>query len=799
MIDPRWRKVLRDLFSGKLRTLLVVLSIGVGVFAVGFVATTYVVLSHDLPEDYQKINAHAASLFVSPFRADDLINSVEKVEGVGDAEGRNAISGRVQTPTGEWKQMMITVIDHPEEMQVDLIRPAQGDGHVEVDYREALLERTVLTVMQVQPGDMLTIELPDKRTKQLKVRSLVHDLNMVAPSMGGVISLYVTPRTMDYLGYSDYMNQLLITVKENKSDEAHVRAVAGEVTHLLEKKGYQVYATVIYQPGQNPMQTTIQSILLLMGALGGLAVFLSGFLVVNTINAQISQHVRQIGVMKAIGATSRQVSGMYMALVLSYGVLALLIALPLSTVIAWGLISGMGSMLNYRVGAFRVPGISLIMQLAVALLLPLIASLAPIRGGSRKTVREAISNYGIGAGAFGKSMFDKLIETVRFLPRPLLISLRNTFRRKGRLLLTLSTLTLAGAIFIAVFNIQAAFSNVIADTLGYFLSDINMNMGSMYHVDQVQELASHVEGVELVEGWGMQVGRVLSPNNDTSTEVAVVSPPSGSRLIQPVLTEGRWLTPEDENAIVVGNHFLKQRPEMKIGDTLTVKVDEKEIPFKVVGYFQAAGTFIPPFVYTNFEFTTRALNIPDQAVTFRIKLADNSPANEDRVATQLKQLFQAHGYAVGAIEKGYEIQAQQSTGTNILVSFLMSMALLIAVVGGLGLMGTMGMNVLERTREIGVMRSIGASNLTIVTMVVFEGLLIGTISWLLGSLLSIPISMVLNTTVGLAFLFVPMDLVISVQGFVYWLIIVWVIAALASLLPALNAARLTVRDVLAYE
>ncbi len=799
MIDPRWRKVFRDLFSGKLRTLLVVLSIGVGVFAVGFVATTYLVLSHDLTEDYNTINGHSASLVTSPFQAGDLLGAIEKVDGVENAEGRRTFGGRIQTPSGDWKQMMTTVIDHPEQMKIDLIRPAYSDGQVQVDYREVLVERTTLTVMNVQPGEMITIELPDKRIKQLKVRALVHDVNMVAPSMGGVISLYITPHTMDYLGFGDYMDQILLTMKDQKTNEAHVRAVSAEVSKLVSKKGYQVYASVIYQPGQNPVQGTIQSILLLMGVLGALSVFLGGFLVVNTINAQISQHIRQIGVMKAIGATTRQISAMYTVMVLAYGALALAVALPLSTLIAWGLIRGMGAMLNYRVGAFRIPTGSLILQAAVALLLPLLASLAPVRSGARKTVREAISNYGIGAGAFGKSLFDKVVELVRFLPRPLLISLRNTFRRKGRLLLTLSTLTLAGAIFIAVFNIQAAFQNVISEALGYFLSDINLGLGNLYHGSQVRELALQVPGVSLVEPWGFQVGRALSDNNDTSTEIMLVSPPAGSQLIKPVLTDGRWLRPEDQNAIVVGNHFMKQRPEVKVGDTLTIRVNEKEVQFQVVGIFKVAGTFIPPFTYTNFEYTSRALNIPDQAATYRIKLADNSPAEQDRVANQLKQMFESKGYAIGSVEKGYEIIKQQSTGTNILVSFLMSMALLIAAVGGLGLMGTMGMNVLERTREIGVMRSIGASNFTIVSMVVFEGMLIGTISWVFGSLLSIPISMVMNTGVGLAFLFVPLDFVISVQGFVYWLVIVWVLSALASLLPALNAARLTVRDVLAYE
>lgn len=799
-MDPRWRKVLRDLLGGKARTLLVVLSIAAGVFAVGFAATTYMVLSHDLTEDYNSINPHSAVLYVSPFEEEGgLLNAVRKVEGVDWAEGRNSLAGRIQGPDGVWRQMGGTVISHPEKMKIGRIRSQTGDGPVEVGYREVLIERSALSVMKLQPGDTVTLELSDRRTKQLTVRAFVHDLNAFPTSFGGPISIYVTPRTMSYLGLDTSMSSIFVTLKEGKTDEAHVRAVTAEISKALERKGLQVWATVVYQPGQSPIQSTIQSLLLLMGALGALAVLLSGFLVINTINAQISQHIRQIGVMKAIGATAGQIGGMYTTMVLSYGVLALLLALPLSSIFAWVLIRGMGAVINYRVGAVRVPGGSILMQLAVALLLPLLASIVPVRGGARKTVREALSSYGIGAGTYGKSLFDRAIDSVRFLPRPLMISLRNTFRRKGRLLLTLSTLTLAGAIFIAVFNIQAAFNNVITEALGYFLSDINLSLQGMYHSEYIAELASQVPGVARVEGWGLQVGRVLSATNDTSTEITLVSPPAGSQLIRPVITAGRWLTPEDENAIVVGNHFLKQRPEVKIDDVLVLEVNERKLPFRVVGFFQVAGTFIPPFVYTNFEYTSRALNQPGQTWTYRLLLDSEDPAEEDRVAGQLQQLFESRGLAVGSVETGHEIRRQQSTGTDILVTFLMSMALLIAAVGGLGLMGTMGMNVLERTREIGVMRSVGASNGAILFMVVSEGLLIGTISWALGSLLSLPISLVLNNAVGMAFLFAPLDFVVSLEGFLYLLLIIWVISALASLLPAANAARLTVRDVLAYE
>ena len=127
------------------------------------------------------------------------------------------------------------------------------------------------------------------------------------------------------------------------------------------------------------------------------------------------------------------------------------------------------------------------------------------------------------------------------------------------------------------------------------------------------------------------------------------------------------------------------------------------------------------------------------------------------------------------------------------------MGLLIAVVGGLGLMGTMGMNVLERTREIGVLRSIGAQNGMIFQMVTVEGVLIGLISWAFSALVAIPITQFLDKSLGNALMTVPIVYIFSVQGLIIWLGLIVVLASFASFIPARNAVRLTVRDVLAYE
>ena len=142
---------------------------------------------------------------------------------------------------------------------------------------------------------------------------------------------------------------------------------------------------------------------------------------------------------------------------------------------------------------------------------------------------------------------------------------------------------------------------------------------------------------------------------------------------------------------------------------------------------------------------------------------------------------------------------QQSQSVNILVIFLMTMAILTAVVGSIGLMGTMGMNVLERTREIGVMRAIGAVDMEIIKSVVVEGVMIGLISFVVAAVISFPISFVLLRTISTAMMGTAMPLQITMLGFAIWLGVVIFLSIVASIWPARGASRLTIREVLAYE
>ncbi len=795
-MSPRWRKVFKDLWENKARTMLVVASIAVGVFAVGSVLNSYINFSHDMDADYALSKPHHGSLYSMPFDM-AMVKTLEQLPGVETAQGFSSFSGQVEGILGNWVPIYVNAL--PKEQKMDKVFPLPGQELPYLAANEVLIEKTSLALMNVKKGDTIEVKLPDERIRRLKVAGVIHDVNAYSSVFSGGVTAYVSPGTMEKLTGTNEFTELRFRVDGDDLTELHVKEVAAAISQKLEKSGRMVFATVVIEPGQHPMRSTTQSLLALMGGLGGLAVFLSAFLVVNTISAVLARHTRQIGVMKAVGATTSQVIGMYVVLILAFGGLALLIAVPISALVAQLALVGMAGMLNFEAGGIRIPLPSLLLQLMVGLLLPLGASLVPVMKGARMTVREAISNYGIGAQAFGKSLIDRMVEKVSFLSRPLLISLRNTFRRKARLALTLSTLVLAGAIFIAVFNIRASFNFALKEALGYFLSDVNVALYDMAHIGQVEELMMQVPHIQKVEPWATMPARILSEDKSTATEIMVWGAPENSTLIQPTIVEGRWLVPGDQNALVIGNHVLQTRPELGVGDDVVLLINNREYHFTIVGIFRMAGTVIPPFTYASFDYLNITMDNPGRAAYYRVDLDTDGVKAEREAGEQISQVLGALDITVGDWTTGTENRAQQEQVTNILVGFLLFMAALIAIVGGLGLSGTMSMNVMERTREIGVMRSIGASNGAILFMVVFEGMLIGVISWGVGVVLAIPISKILCDTVGVAFLSMPMKTVLAADGMIIWLIVVIVLSAVASLAPAMSAARLTVRDVLAYE
>jgi len=127
------------------------------------------------------------------------------------------------------------------------------------------------------------------------------------------------------------------------------------------------------------------------------------------------------------------------------------------------------------------------------------------------------------------------------------------------------------------------------------------------------------------------------------------------------------------------------------------------------------------------------------------------------------------------------------------------MSVLAAVVGGLGLMGAMFINVAERMREIGVMRAIGGDSRNISQIFIGEGMALGVLSWLVAAVFSLPASWAFARAVGSALFGIPLNQSLSLEGIGIWLVMVVGLSALASAWPARQAVRSSVRDSLSYE
>jgi len=248
---------------------------------------------------------------------------------------------------------------------------------------------------------------------------------------------------------------------------------------------------------------------------------------------------------------------------------------------------------------------------------------------------------------------------------------------------------------------------------------------------------------------------------------------------------------------VVSTVALKDEPSLYLGGPINLKINGKEQTFKIVGIAQGI-----PFLgnlFANYSYEAERVSRAGQADSALIRVAQVDEPDMQRIQTELETRYERVGMEVVNIQTMKEERADASAFFAIIVSLLMVMAALMALVGGLGLMGTMSINVLERTREIGVLRAIGASNLSVAQVFVLEGLAIGWMSWLLGSLLAYPLTQALSQVVGETMLGVPLTFAFSTSGVWMWLVIVTILSSLASLIPARNASRLTVREVLAYE
>lgn len=795
MFSIRWQKVFIDLWRNRARTLVVALAIAVGVYSVGGVINTQEILIREFERGQERARPAQAVIRTTPFET-DFAERIARIPGVTVAEGRHVVRARTVEVDGQGDDVALVSVPDFEEMDVDAVNPLQGD--FPPGERQIVLERLALEELDLQVGDTLRLEMGNGAVKALTISGAVHDPQQMVPEIVGITFGYVTPETMGLLGESERFTELRLRLEGDGDNQAYVQTVVDRVEEQIENSGRPILDSAI--PEQF-IRSIIDTLLIIISTFGVTILLLSSFLVVNAISALITQQIQQIGVMKLIGARRRQIMSLYLVTVLVYGIIAVSIGLPLSVWSArYFMTWRIEYLLNLVPESYAIPLPLLAGQALIGLLLPVLAGMLPVWRGTKISTFQALNSVGVENRSPDHGPVEFLLRRVQRLGlarRPLVLAIRNTLRHKGRLAQTLFVLIFGTALFVGVLTVRASVNETIERFLRFHQYDVSLGLEQAVRTERLEQIAYSVEGVVAVEGWSQGSAARVRPDDSKGSRLPIEGVPAETSMMSPPLEAGRWLQAGDGNVLVVNSDVMEDEPDLALGDEVVLEIAGRESSWQLVGVVptlaRGPAAYVP---YESYAYVTRT---PGAATHLKVVTEEHGAAAQAAMEETLFRSFEEAGFAVSGTQTSQHFRSQNELMFNVVVIFLIIMALLLAAVGGLGLTTTMSINVLERIREIGVLRAVGASNMAVRRIVVTEGVVIGILSWSLGVVLSLPVGALMSEQVGLALMGIPLAYRYSVMAAVLWFFALLTIAVVASLGPARNAVRLTVREVLAYE
>jgi len=799
-----YRKIWADIWSNKTRTLQVALVVALGAFGIGLVVGGRNLIVDAVNADWQRVDAPAINLLVDPPMTDAQLNALKNIDGVVEVEGlvSTVIEWRA-SPEDEWQSAFLNARPDYLDQKMSKEFLVTGEWPTRDDFA---ISQGTDTYFGINVGDTVEVRI-NERDRPVRIVGLIKSLRS-APFFTGNPDFFTTRARFEELVGSANYNTIQISVGE--FDRERAEAVDVAIEERLDKLGIdsrganQPLGNRVAPPDVQPASTLLDALFAIMGLVGGVIIFLGLFLVFNSVSAIIAQQVDQIGVMKAIGARNGQILRGYLLLIFVYGFLATLISVPLAALAANGLKAFFLDFTNTTNPGFRIDPVATGIQVAVALLAPLLAALAPIVRGVRITVREAISNVGITGNS---GLLDRLVAQVKGVPYSVLLTIGNTFRNVQRVLLIQVTLIGSGLIFMIIMGVadstQFTFVEQLKSIHNY---QVAVAFSQPQRTRSIEEQALAQPNVRAVEMWttAALTARPSSQAEPTSDDeqALVLGVPAQTAVYRPQLERGRWLKPDDVNAVVV-HKVLAEKVGVDVGDPLILTRDgDRDSTWQVVGILFDPVT--NDSVHVPRDALARFLGEANKANALWVQTATADAELSKEMALLLENYFEEQGVNIApdTIFGGNTID-DISDGKlftyNLLVQLLAIMAVVIAAVGGIGLSGVLTLSVLERTREIGVMRAIGASSRQITWLFIGEGLLLGTLSWVIALPFSIPLAYALTTQLLTTILNEEILYRFTPLGPMLWLVIISLLAMLASWFPARNATQVSVRQSLAYQ
>lgn len=789
-------KLRRDLRATWTRFLLMAIAIAVSLTAFGSVLFAWAASGRETRAAYLSTGPASATILldraVDPERMATIAAAARQRPGVIEATARTQFTTDIEV-NGQPREIPLQVFAAASDDPMRMARFFVDQGSWPPPPGHLFIGRDSLALLGVAVGDTVTVETPDGKPVRLRVAATVYDPSL-SPS-----PQEQTGRA--YMSAPAGLDQLKIQVTPVRDRDAVV-AVASDVGGWLQREhGLAIREIQVPEPYAHPHQWQADALLGSLLAGGAAALLLSTILVANMLNGLFTQQIPQIGILKAIGARSNIVGRHYLAMTLLVAMTATLLALVPAVVLGRVAVENFLGFLGIEPAGLAAPWWTYLVVVAVGLGLPPLMALTPLVRASRTTVRAAIDHHGIGSKpSRAAGVLARLSRSSR-LDRGLLMALRNTIRRPARFLLSVGLLASAGMVFVAGMSLSSGTAAIAEEQKQLRIWDVDVQLVGPAAMDRVTAALEAEPAISRVEGFDVAQTGVAGPGRIPVTRtypdqghgrVSVTAIPADSTLFTPPeIIEGRWLNPGETGAVVLNQATRKNTvPDIHAGDQVQLIVAGKPTTWRVVGLAEEKG-------HGSGVFTT-AVGRPLRVNQLRIATTSHDEQTRQTVADAVERALTKAGIEVKSADSISRSEAISAGHLGPVILILLGIALPLGVVGVIGLASTMSTNVLDRTREFGVMHAIGARPRAVRRIVIAEGIFLAITSCLAAVIPTLVLTAILGAGLGNLFFSAPLPYRISMVAAGLWTALVVLGAALATEAAATRASRLTVREALAY-
>ncbi|MDH3300807.1 MAG: FtsX-like permease family protein [Acidimicrobiia bacterium] len=777
------RKSWQDIRRRRARSLFTVATIAFSIVGVSLFAMP-TLMDRAMSDKIIRDRLHDIQFFTDDVSlSEEQLDTLTQIDGVVDVDARTLYPARVVVGDRREDALLVGVASFAAQ-RVDVVSldrgEAPGSDGALTDPQNRRTGR-----LSVEPGASVTLEDDAGRS---------HVLTITGEGSTLAYGQVATERAVLYVD-QDIVNALAGVIGVNSieirvDDADRVVAISDAVrAKLLELDPGIVFDELpdVREAGSWPGQDIFNNFSMTFYVGAVLALVSAMVLISNTMTTMVAEQVREIAIMKAIGGRRRQVIRSFLQTVVLLALVGSVLGVALGVPVANLMVTFIGTQFYGLEPGWGVVVPVLVLGLVVGVAGSVLAAIPALRRAARLTVRQGLDR---GRTQPDDGVLDRLLRRVA-LPHNARLGLRNIARR-ARSLGTLVQIGLAIGIAIGFLTLGVTVANVVAKTWDVMTWDVlAVQRGNVDLDETAGDVLAGIEGVDVVHPI---LYNALEIDGDQLESWGL---PVDSPLFEPDILSGRWLEHGDAGRpVAVIGRALASTSGAGVGDTLTVGTARGTADLEVIGVdgrLMNNGTTI----YLPLSSFQDLLGRTDTNA-FWVRSRSQDQADIDRLAAAVEDELTAAGYPVRT-EIHYVEREANLAANRVIVNVLAIMGVPIVAIGMIGLVNLMTMNVLERTREIGVLRCVGARARDIKRVFRTEALALAVAGWIL----AVPLGWLIGRTlvwviteifdygdVGYAFplWYVPVALVATVG-----------ITAVVVTAPVRRAARLKPGDALRYE